>query len=196
MLQSTYLTEHDLKGFGFKALGKNVRISSDARIYGQQDISIGNNVRIDDFTILSSANGSIDIGDCIFIARSSHLSGSLGIELHDFCTLAANTVIYSASDDYSGDYLTGQAIPQKYTAHLGGPVAIGRHVIIGSSCTILGAATIGEGCSIGAMTLVTEDLEPWGMYVGIPCRRIKSRKKGLLDLEAEFLEEQARASKT
>lgn len=190
MLKSTYLTELDLKDFGFKSIGKNVRISTDARIYGQENISIGNNVRIDDFTILSAVNGYIYIGNYVFIARNSHLSGFLGIEMHDFSSMAANTVIYSASDDYSGDYLTAQAIPQKYTAHIGGPVVIGKHVIIGSSCNILGPANIGEGCSIGAMTFVQNELLPWGVYVGIPCKRLKERKKGLLELEKQFLKEQ------
>lgn len=189
MLKSTYLTELDLKDFGFKSIGKNVRISSDVRIYGQENISIGNNVRIDDFTILSAMNGYINIGDYVFIARNSHLSGFFGIEMHDFSSMAANTVIYSASDDYSGDYLTAQAIPQKYTAHIGGPVIIGKHVIIGSSCTIMGSCNIGEGCSIGAMSLVQKELLPWGIYVGIPCKRLKERKRGLLELEKQFLKE-------
>lgn len=190
MLKSTYLTEEDLKDFGFKSIGKNVRISSDARIYGQENISIGNNVRIDDFTILSAVNGYINIGNYIFIARNSHLSGFLGIEMHDFSSMAANTVIYSASDDYSGDFLTAQAIPQKYTAHIGGPVIIGKHVIIGSSSTIMGPCTIGEGCSIGAMTFVQKELQPWGIYIGVPCKRFKERKKGLLSLEKQFLAEE------
>ena len=189
MLKSKYFTELDLKEFGFKSIGKNVRISSDARIYGQENISIGNDVRIDDFCILSSMNGSINIGNYIHIARNSHLSGFYGIELHDFCGMAANTVIYSASDNYSGDYLTNQVIPQKYTAHIGGPVIIGKHVAIGSSCTIMGPCMIGDGCSIGAMTLVRKDLDPWGIYVGIPCKRIKERKKCLLSLEEQFLKE-------
>lgn len=191
MLKSKYLTEHDLKDFGFKSLGKNVRISSDARIYGQENISIGNDVRIDDFTILSAVNGFIDIGNYVFIARNSHLSGFLGITMHDFSSMAANTIIYSASDDYGGDYLTAQAIPQKYTAHIGGPVVIGKHVIIGSGCTIIGKCTIGEGCSIGAMSLVQKELEPWGIYVGIPCKRLKERKKGLLELEKQFMKDLA-----
>ncbi len=190
MLKSTYLTEVDLKDFGFKSIGKNVRISSDVRIYGQANISIGNNVRIDDFAILSAVNGFINIGNYVFIARNSHLSGFLGIEMHDFSSMAANTVIYSASDDYSGDYLTAQAIPQKYTAHIGGTVIVGKHVIIGSSCTIIGSCNIGEGCSIGAMSLVQKELLPWGVYVGIPCKRLKERKKGLLELEKQFLKEQ------
>jgi dTDP-4-amino-4,6-dideoxy-D-glucose acyltransferase len=190
MLKSTYLTEVDLKDFGFKSIGKNVRISSDVRIYGQENISIGNDVRIDDFVILSAVNGYINIGNYVFIARNSHLSGFLGIEMHDFSSMAANTVIYSASDDYGGDFLTAQAIPQKYTAHIGGKVIIGKHVIIGSGCTIIGACNIGEGCSIGAMSLVQKELVPWGIYVGIPCKRLKERKKGLLKLEELFLKEQ------
>jgi len=190
MLQSHYYTEDDLKDFGFKSLGRNVRISSDARIYGQGNISIGNDVRIDDFAILVAINGYITLGNYIFIARNSHLSGHFGIEMHDFSSMAANTVIYSASDDYSGDHLTAQAIPQEYTAHLGGLVSIGKHVIIGSACTIIGPCNIGEGCSIGSMTLIQKDLEPWGIYIGIPARRLKDRKKGILDLEEKFLREQ------
>lgn len=187
MLQSKYFNEVDLKDFGFKSIGKNVKISSDARIYGPENISIGNNVRIDDFAILSARNGSITLGNYVFIARNSHLSGYYGIEMHDFSSMAANTIIYSASDDYSGDYLTAQAVPQKYTAHIGGAVVIGKHVIIGSACSIFGPSIIGEGCSLGAMTLVTKDLSPWGVYVGSPARRLKERKKGLLELEKDFL---------
>jgi dTDP-4-amino-4,6-dideoxy-D-glucose acyltransferase len=188
MLQSQYLTEYDLKNFGFKCLGKNVRISSDARIYGQENISIGSDVRIDDFVILSAGGGEIQIGSYIFIARNCHLSGTLGIKLNDFSSLAANTVIYSASDDYSGSYLTAQAIPQEFTAKVGGRVIIGRHVIIGSGSTIMGPCNIGDGCSIGAMTLINKDLDPWGIYIGIPARRLKDRKKDLLNKERDFLD--------
>lgn len=187
MLQSSYLNEHDLQNFGFKSIGKNVKISSDARIYGQENISIGNDVRIDDFVILSAAKGSIEIGSYVFIARNCHLSGTLGITMHDFSILAANTVIYSASDDYGGDYLTGQAISQEFTAKIGGPVIIGKHVIIGASCTVIGPSIIAEGCSVGSMTLVNKNLDPWGVYVGIPAKRLKERKKNLLELEKKFL---------
>ena len=190
MLQSKYLTEEELKDFGFKSIGTDVRVSTDARVYGPENISIGKNVRIDDFVILAAVNGSIAIGSYVFIGRNSHLSGTLGIEMHDFSSMAANTVIYSASDDYSGDYLTAQAVPQKYTKHIGGPVIIGKHVIVGTACTIIGPCKIGEGCSIGAMTLVQQDLQPWGIYIGIPAKRFKERNKRLLALEEELLKEQ------
>lgn len=188
MLQSKYLTEDDLKNFGFKSIGKNVKISSDARIYGQENISIGNNVRIDDFVTLSAVNGFIQLKNYIFIARGCHLSGFYGITMDNFSSMAANTVIYSASDDYSGDYMTAQAIPQEFTSHIGGHVVIEKHVIIGAATIIIGGCSIKEGCSIGSNSLVVKDLESWGVYVGTPVKRLKDRKKGLLKLEQEFLE--------
>ena len=190
MLKSTYLTEHDLKDFGFKSIGKNVKISSDARIYGQENISLGDYVRIDDFAILSAVNGYINIGSYIHITRNSHLSGFHGIELHDFCSMGANTIIYSATDDYSGEFLTNQVVPSKYTKHYGGPVIIEKHVIIGSSCTIIGPCHIGEGCSLGVSTFAQNELLPWGIYVGIPCKRLKERKKDLLEVEKQFYKDQ------
>ncbi len=189
MLVSQYYNEHDLKDFGFKSLGKNVKISSDARIYGAENISIGNNVRIDDFVTLSAMGGYITIGNYVFIARNSHLSGTLGIELSDFCSMAANTVIYSASDDYSGNFMTAQAIPKEYTTQVGGVVSVGRHVIIGAGTVIIGASKLAEGCSIGSMSLVNKNTDPWGIYFGIPAKRRAERSKNLLKFESEMLKE-------
>jgi|SRR6185312_7814658 len=188
MLKSTYLTEHDLKDFGFRFLGRNIKISSDARVYGQENISIGNNVRIDDFVILSAVNGEIQIGNYVFIARNCHLSGTLGIKIHDFCTMAANSIIYSASDDYTGEFLTGQAISREFTTRIGGLVVFEKHVIIGSSCTVIGPCILAEGCSVGSMTLVYKSLDPWSVYVGIPARKLKERKKDLLRAERDFMD--------
>jgi len=186
---SKYYNEHDLKDFGFKSMGKNIKISSDARIYGAENISIGNNVRIDDFVIISSRNGYVKIGNFVFIARNSHLSGTLGIEMNDFSSMAANTVIYSASDDYNGNYMTAQAIPQEYTTKIGGPVLIGRHVIIGAGSVITGPCDLAEGCSVGSMSLINKNTEPWGIYFGVPAKRMAERKKDLLKLEERMLKE-------
>jgi len=196
MLQKEcYYTEHDLKNFGFKSIGSNVRISSDARIYGAERIIIGDNVRIDDFAMLATGEGYITIGNYCHITRNCNLSGSFGIELCDFSSMAANTVIYSASDDFTGDYMTNQAIPKEFTNLRGGKVKLGRHVIIGASSVIIGASDIGEGCSLGAAAVViNKNLDPWGIYVGNPARRVNERKKGLLELEKQFLAQKMRDS--
>lgn len=101
--------------------------------------------------------------------------------------MAANTIIYSASDDYSGNYLTAQSIPQEYTSHIGGLVTIGKHVIIGAGTVIIGGCHIAEGCSIGSMSLVTKDLEEWSVYAGIPAKILKKRSNKLLELEKKLI---------
>ncbi len=187
MLKSNYYSETDLQDFGFKSIGKNVRISSDARIYGEKNISIGDNVRIDDFAILSAANGFIEIGNNVFIARNCHLSGTMGLRIKDFVTLAGNVTIYTASDDYTGESLTGQAIPPQFTKLHGGTIELNKHTIIGTGCVIIGPAILGEGTSLGSMSLVNKDLEGWNIYAGVPAKKLKPRSKNTLELEKEYL---------
>ncbi len=183
MLQSKYLNEADLAGFGFKSIGTNVQISSDTRIYGAQNISIGSNIRIDDFCTIVAVNGSIDLGDYVSIMRGCHLSGVFGIEMKAFSHLAGNCLIYSASDDYSGVGITTVTVPREYQRFRGGKVTIGRHAIVGAGSVVLGEADIGDGCAIGAMSLVRKNLDPWGIYYGIPAERKGDRSKDLLKFE-------------
>ena len=48
---------------------------------------------------------------------------------------------------------------------------------IGANCTIMPGVTIGEGAVVGANALVNKDLDPWGIYVGVPCKKIGEREK-------------------
>ena len=50
---NSFLTKIELQKIGFKYLGENTKISRLANFYSPSKISIGNNVRIDDFCILS-----------------------------------------------------------------------------------------------------------------------------------------------
>lgn len=187
MLQSRYLTEDDLKDFGFKSLGKNVRISSDARVYGAKNISIGSNVRIDDFATLVAMSGYINISDYASIMRGCHVSGAFGVDLGPFSHLAANAVIYSATDDVSGKCMTTMTVPAKYLSYRGGQVSLGRHGFVGAGSVVLGKSSIGDGSVVGALSLVKGDLDPWGIYAGSPAKLLKRRSREVLGLERELL---------
>lgn len=56
-------------------------------------------------------------------------------------------------------------------------VYIGDDVWIGDKVTILAGVHIGEGCIIGAGAVVTSDIEPYAIAVGVPARKIRSRKE-------------------
>ena len=66
-MKTSFYNEEELKEIGLKVYGKNVLISRNATIYGADKISIGDNVRIDDFCILS---GNISLGSYIHIAAA------------------------------------------------------------------------------------------------------------------------------
>lgn len=62
---SSFYSTDELSKIGFKHIGNNVLLSKKTSIYGVENISIGDNTRIDDFCILS---GNITIGNYVHIA--------------------------------------------------------------------------------------------------------------------------------
>ena len=181
MAQTSYYTEEELTLLGLKSYGKDVRLSRKVSLYGVENISIGNHVRIDDFCILS---GNISIGNYVHVNPFTGIyAGKAGVTLDDFANLASRITIYAISDDYSGEYMTSPLLSEEVTNIKQAPVHVCKHVIVGTGSAILPGVTIGEGCAVGAMSLVKKSCEPWGIYAGIPCKRIKERSKDLLQFD-------------
>ena len=57
------------------------------------------------------------------------------------------------------------------------PVTIGNDVWIGDKVTILAGVEIGDGCIIGAGSVVTKSIPPYSIAAGVPARVIRSRKE-------------------
>jgi len=185
-----YYTEDELAHFGFKRLGKNISIAKSCNIIGLENISLGDNVRIDGYTtIVASGKGFLNLGSFIHIGGYAFLSAGAGITMNDFSGISQGVKIYSKTDDYSGNFLTNPTVDPDFTQVTSGEVVLGRHAIIGSGTVILPRVTVGEGASVGALSLVTKTLPDWGVYFGAPAKKIKDRKKKLLELEREFLEQ-------
>ena len=183
----SYLSDEALKGVGFKHLGMNVKIGSLVSIHRPEEISIGDNSRIDDFSAIS---GKITIGANVHIAVHCVLVASQeNLIMEDFSGLAFGCYLFTSSDDYSGKSLTNPTIPTKFKNIIHGPIRIGRHVIVGTGSIVFPGVEIAEGCSVGALTVVRKSTLPWGIYLGNPARRIKERSKELLVLEKIFLSE-------
>ena len=51
--ETSFLSESELKTIGFLKYGTNVLVSRKASIYNPEQIVLGDNIRIDDFCILS-----------------------------------------------------------------------------------------------------------------------------------------------
>jgi len=178
-MDNSFYTASELSEIGLLSIGERVLISRKASIYSPSTISIGNNVRIDDFCILS---GSIEIGSNIHIAAYSAIYGHNRVVLEDFSGLSARVTIYSAMDDFSGEYLIGPIHGEGKVNVQGGLVHINKYVQIGASSIIFPNIEIGEGSIIGCFSLVKASVGSWGIYAGIPVKRIKDRSKNLISL--------------
>ena len=178
-----FLPHDTLNKMGFAHLGENVLISDKASLYNCSKISLGNNVRIDDFCVLSAGEGGIRVGDYVHVAVYTSLIGAAFIELEDYSNISSRVSIYSSNDDYSGEYMTNPTVPSEFTNVAQAPVLIGRHVIIGAGSIILPGVTLHEGAGVGALSLIRKDCEEFSMYCGSPARKIGSRSKQLLELE-------------
>ena len=180
---NSFYSQEELREIGFKKIGKNVLISKKTSIYLPNEIEIGNNVRIDDFCILS---GKIKIGNYVHIAAFVALYGKYGIEIGDFCGCSARTTIYSATDDFSGEYLISPMVPRDLTNVTGGKVILENYVQVGANTVIMPNVILSEGSCIGAMSLVKKNTENWKIYAGIPCKEVKKRKKEVINLSKKI----------
>lgn len=188
----TILSREAIESLGFASVGENVQISDRASLYRVSRITLGDNVRIDDFCVLAAGAGGIFIGNYVHIAVGSSLIGAGKITLSDFSGLSSRISIYSSSDDYTGAALTNPTVPSEYTKVTHADVFLGKHVIVGSGSVILPGVTLEDGVAVGALSLVNKNCKSFGIYAGNPVRRIKERKHDLLALERCFMASKAK----
>lgn len=180
-----FLSQEQLLARGFKSLGRDVRISDKASIYNADQVSIGDHSRIDDFCVVS---GKVSIGRNVHVAVFCNVAGgSEGITLDDFAGLAYGCQVFSQSDDYSGRTLTNPTVPTLYKHETRKAIHVGRHCIVGTNSLIFPGVVLGEGCSVGAMSMVTKSTEAWHVYSGVPAKKLKPRHRDLLALEQAYL---------
>ena len=182
---SNFLSEKELAELGLKAYGKDILIGRHVILYSPSQLTLGDHVRIDDFTIIS---GKVTISSYIHVSQFCGIyGGDEGIVMEDFSGLSAKCSVYAVSDDYTGHSMTNPMIPAKYKpTSISKAVHIGKHAIIGCNSVVLPGVDIPEGAAVGSLSLVTRSLEPWSISTGIPAKKKSDRAKDILDLEKEF----------
>lgn len=142
------------KSFG--SCGVNVRISYDLDIRGNENIYIGNNCQIGPHSLFWSTRAKIIIEDYVLMGPG------ITIITGDHRTDVVGKHIIEVGDD------------EKIAIH-DADVIIKSGAWISSNVTILKGVTVGEGSVIAAGAVVTDDVEPYAIYGGIPARKIKER---------------------
>jgi galactoside O-acetyltransferase len=115
---------------------------------------------------------------------NTHGSFTLGSHSHlgAYCYVNAHYGTVSIGDDvaigpgtkliaYSNHYAPGTKVTDE---RMYGDIVIGNNVFIGANCVILPGATIGNHVIVGANSLIKGVLDKNSVYVGSPCRKIRS----------------------
>ena len=155
---------------GELSIGKNSIVRSGAVIYS--GVKIGDNFR-SGHNILVRENSKI--GDSVLVGTNSVVDGNCKIGSNVSIQTGVYITSYTTIED--GVFLGPLCVTtndryMKYGATLQGPI-IKEGARIGASSTIMPGITIGKGAVVGAGSVVTRDIPPYKVAVGIPARVVK-----------------------
>lgn len=117
--------------------------------------------------------GRVSIGDGCSFSSYVILDGHDSITIGNDCMFALRVTVSTATHDYHNT-------PMK-SVTLSRPVVIGNDVWFGVGATVLPGVTVGDGAVVGAHALVTKDVPPYAIVVGVPAKIMKYREKAGTD---------------
>ena len=153
------------------AIGANATVRAGTIIYG--DVDIGDNLTTGHHALIRE---DTTIGDDVTVGSQVVIDGD--------CTIGSKvslqTGVYIPRGTTIGDYvfigpaatLTNDPYPVRIDRTLMGPV-LEEGVSIGANATILPDVTIGEQSFVAAGAVVTEDVPPGRLAVGVPAETTK-----------------------
>ncbi|MFE4714641.1 DapH/DapD/GlmU-related protein [Paenibacillus sp. NPDC056722] len=147
-----------------------------SRLQFAQGLTTGYNCRFD---LLGTENDKtlkkLILGENCKLGDNVHIVASEKVVIGDNCLMASKIFI---SDTSHGDYSkaeldSGPDTPPDERPLYTKPVSIGNNVWIGENVCILLGVTIGNGCIIGANSVVNKDIPSNCIVAGSPARVIK-----------------------
>ncbi len=160
--------------------GKNVEIHPLAKIIKPDVIEISDYSKIDDFTFIYGGSG-IKVGRYVHIASFVSIIGGGELIIGDYAAIACGARIITGTDSYYGGKRMSAALPREQRNVIFGSVIIEKDAFIGTNAIVHPNVTIGEGAIIGSNSLVLNDVEPWSINVGSPCKKVGERPKVVVE---------------
>jgi acetyltransferase-like isoleucine patch superfamily enzyme len=155
------------------AIGVGTRVKSSASIQAGKrgSVVIGDHCLIDEHVVFrAGSSGRITLGDHVSINPFTILHGQGTLSIGNNVRIASHCAIVSFDhvfEDRKAPIRT-QGLSRK-------GVVIEDDVWIGAHATVLDGVHIAKGCVIAAGAVVTRSTKPFGVYAGVPARRIKER---------------------
>ena len=148
--------------------GKNTIFFRRARIDTMpfNHFETGDNVTIEDFSFVNNGMGPVTIGNWSFIGAGNVIIGPVTIGNH---IMTAQNVVLSGMNHGFKDVTVGFRYQPCTTAL----ITIGDGCWIGANSVITAGVTVGKYCVIAAGSVVTKDVPDYSIAAGSPAKVIK-----------------------
>ncbi|WP_269469222.1 GAF domain-containing protein [Gloeobacter morelensis] len=178
----------------FRKMGDGVFIDTDVEILNAAAIEIGNKVcvragvRLDarspgnrlvlksrsflerGVMIMAMRQTTIEVGEGTLVGPYSVLAGPGHLTIGNNCLIAAHAGIFANNHRFADPELT---IREQGVSRQG--IVIEDDCWLGHAVSVLDGVTIGRGSVIGAGAVVTQNIPPYSVAVGVPARVIRRR---------------------
>jgi acetyltransferase-like isoleucine patch superfamily enzyme len=116
--------------------------------------------------------GHLQVGSGTQIEHRVHIGAAFSVEIGEETLIASDVTIL----DHDHQMPTNDAVSLRDMPLVGAPIRIGRSVWIGEKATVLKGVTIGARAIVGAHAVVTKDVPPGAVVVGVPARVVERRR--------------------
>lgn len=164
-------------------MGKGVQIDSKVVIRHHPEM-----VEIGEFSTIFSnvhfeVHGPIKIGKYVDIASYAYIQSGAEVIIGDFACVGNGVKIYAETNTYKTPdqrekrillSLSCSAPPELFYIEKS-PVIIEDYAYLGTNAMVLPGVRIGRGAIVGAGAVVTKNIPPYMIAVGVPARPLKKR---------------------
>lgn len=158
-----------------KYCGKNVRVYNLAKIINPQFAYLDDECKILDFCFID-AKASFRFGKYSVMTWHCLAEGWANIEIGDRCFLGPGTKLLGSTYEFNDCYAC-EHLPEGTHSTRFGDIRICNDAYLGANCVVMPGVTVGEGAVVGSCTFINKNLDPWGIYVGTPAKKIGERRK-------------------
>jgi acetyltransferase-like isoleucine patch superfamily enzyme len=168
-------------------LGSEVKIDRDVRIRNTgrcSKIRIGDRTQIRrgvDIKVHSVEGGCIEIGENVIIGPYSCLSGR-SIKIGNFCLIAPHVGIFANNHNFADPHR-----PIKTQGHSYKGIVIEDDCWLGCGVKVMDGVTIAQGSVIGAGAVVTHNIPPYSIAVGVPAKVVGHRNSSSRSAELDLI---------
>jgi acetyltransferase-like isoleucine patch superfamily enzyme len=150
------------------SMGKWVRVRGRVRVHNEGTIAIADRVRFRSEAAMSELvawkGGKIEIGEATTINYGTSISAASVVKIGRNCLVGTYVNIMDCNFHNASDHAWNMDAE---------PVVIEDDVWLGNRCVIMKGVTVGQGSVVAACSLVTKNVPPHTLVVGVPARVVQ-----------------------